>query len=143
MFGQGFNCAQAVLACSGEWFGLDRELAVRLARGLGGGIGNSGHVCGAVSGAVMVIGLATSGPNQTDPQLKQKTAARVRDFLARFKQRNKSILCRDLTGCDLSTPEGMQEARQKGVFDSVCPNAIRDAVQILGEIVPHEPSAHP
>ena len=71
--------------------------------------------CGAVAGAIMVLGLRYGGPAATDPTAKAAMYERVRDFVARFKARNQSIICRDLLGCDLSTPEDWQQAQDRKV----------------------------
>lgn len=52
------NCAQAILSTYCEAFGLERNLALRLAQGFGGGMAHMGKTCGAVTGAYMVLGLS-------------------------------------------------------------------------------------
>jgi len=59
----------------------------------------------------------------------------VRDFAGRFRSRNGSLLCRELLGCDLTTAEGMEEAKRKGLFTERCPRFVRAAVEILEEIL--------
>ena len=56
-FEEGFNCSQAVVSAFAPELGLDRETALRVAAAFGGGMGRTGETCGAVSGALMVIGM--------------------------------------------------------------------------------------
>ncbi len=131
LFARQFNCTQAVLAAYGPDEGLDEARCLMLAAPFGGGIGRLGETCGAVTGAIMVLGLRYGGATTADPQAKAALYERVRDFVARFKVRNASIICRDLLGCDLSTPEGWQQAQDRKVHQTVCPKFVRDVAEIL------------
>jgi C_GCAxxG_C_C family probable redox protein len=134
-FEQGFNCCQAVLSSYGPQFGLERELALKLANGLGGGIGHQGESCGAVTGALMVIGLKHGETLAGDEKSSEKTYGLISQFLERFKVRHGSILCRQLLGYDISTPEGLQTARDNGLFEKRCPKYVRTSAEILEEIL--------
>jgi C_GCAxxG_C_C family probable redox protein len=134
-FEGGFNCCQSVLATYGPRFGLKRELALKIASGFGGGIGHLGETCGAVTGALMVIGLKHGGTEAGDEKSSEKTYGLISQFLERFKARHGSISCRELLGYDISTPEGRQAIEEKGLFDNPCPNYIRDSAEILEEIL--------
>ena len=134
-FSQGLNCAQSVLSAYGPRFGLDRDLALKLASGFGGGIGHRGESCGVVTGAIMVIGLKHGGTLADGQESLDKTYGLIERFLESFKARHGSILCRELLGCDISTPEGLQAARDKGLFFDVCPKYVRDSAEILEEIL--------
>lgn len=131
----GLNCSQAVLAQYAEAGGLDQELAMRIASGFGGGMGGLGETCGAVTGAVMAIGLVTAGPEPRDPADKMRTSALVRAFLDEFRRRHGTCTCRALLGVDIGTAEGLQEARDRGLMQTQCPEYVRDAVRILEEMV--------
>ena len=134
-FKEGFACSQAVLATYADAFGMDRETALRVAGGFGGGMGGLGEVCGAVTGAFMVLGLKYGRTDPADKAAKEKTYAAVQKFANRFKDRHGSIICRDLIGCDLSTPAGVQAAREKGLFATVCVDMVRSAAEILEELL--------
>jgi C_GCAxxG_C_C family probable redox protein len=116
--------------------GLDRESALRIAGGFGGGMGRLGEVCGAVSGAFMVIGLkyGKSHPDNDESETKEKAYALVYEFADRFRAHHGSILCRELLGCDISTPEGQAQAREKGMFSNLCPKLVQNAVEILEQM---------
>lgn len=90
----GANCCQAVLAVFAEKYGLSSNDARRLARGFGGGM-RRGEVCGAASGAVMALGLA-SGEDGEDSEARKSCENRTREFMQWFEKRNGSVLCREL-----------------------------------------------
>ena len=134
-FRKGFNCSQAVLSVYAEEFGLCRETALKIACGFGGGIGRMALTCGAVTGAFMVIGLKYGNIDTNEKEIKEKTYGLVREFARRFEKHNGSSICRELLGCDISEPEGLRSAKENGLFTSVCPGLVQDAVGILEEML--------
>jgi len=134
LFAEGLNCAQAVLMTFAAEQGLDPAMAARLASGFGGGMGRMAHTCGAVTGAFLVLGLQHGAASGDDKEAKENTYRLVREFSARFEARHGSIACRDLLGCDISTAAGLDVAKQKGLFGTVCPKMVREAVAILEEL---------
>jgi C_GCAxxG_C_C family probable redox protein len=93
-----------------------------------------GETCGAVTGALMVIGLKYGKAKAADEGARDKTYELVREFVTRFQSRHGSIVCRELLGYDLSNPEEGDAAKKKGLFDTLCPQLVRDAVEILEKI---------
>jgi C_GCAxxG_C_C family probable redox protein len=134
-FAQGFNCSQSVLAAYAEQFGLTEEQALKVAGGFGGGMGRMAETCGAVTGAIMVIGLKFASTIPGDIQGKENAYAVVREFVHRFKGRNVTVLCRELLDCDISTPEGMKRAQQEKLIKKCCPKLIQDAAEILDQLI--------
>ncbi len=134
-YGQGYACPQAVLATYGEQYGLNQEMCLRIAEGFAGGIAGLGETCGAVAGALMVIGLRYGRTDVSDADARTTTLKAVREFVDQFKARNGSISCRDLLGCEIDTKEKRQAAWEKGVFTTICPNLVRDAAEILETIL--------
>lgn len=130
-FQGGFNCAQAVLSTFAPDLGLAEDLAARVATPFGGGMGCSGNVCGAVSGALMVLGLKTGSPRAYDKEGKERAYQVARDFLQQFQARHGSLACRELIGCDISTPEGVAFAREHDLFKTRCAEFVRTAAGIL------------
>jgi len=133
-FKKGFNCSQAVLGSFSEQFGLDCDKASKVATGFGGGM-RMGGTCGAVTGAFMVLGLKYGNSTAKDKDGKAKTYKNIEEYTSRFKSRNGSVACRELLGCDISTPKGMKEAQSKGLFSSTCPRMVQDAAEILEEML--------
>lgn len=134
IFKAGFNCSQAVLAAVAEDLGLEYTKALAVAAGFGGGMRMAGP-CGAVSGACMAIGLKYGKTTPEDDPARDKTYALVQEFASRFRALHHSVFCRDLIGCDMSTPEGYAEAKEKRVFLDICPRLVADAVKILEEVL--------
>ena len=138
-FADGYNCAQSVLRVWSGRYGLDEVTAVRLATGFGVGMSRGG-ICGAVSGAVMVLGLAGGGGGPDEGAAKAATYVRVRDYYSRFIDRHGSCICRDLLGLDPSTPQGLALARREKLFESVCLGLVRDAAALLREFLAEIPA---
>ena len=138
-FKEGFSCSQSVLSAFAEEYGLTQEQALRVSGAFGGGMGRMGYTCGAVTGAFMVIGLRYGKTKVEDEATKEKAYALVLEFVERFKRRHQSIKCCDLLGCDLSTSDGRKAAHEKGLTATLCPVFVRDAVEILEEILPDRP----
>ena len=134
-FQKGFSCSQSVVSVFTEDFGIEKAAALRIAGGFGGGMGRMGEVCGAVTGAVMVIGLKNSGGEAETGETKTRTYELVRDFIARFRARNENIRCNDLLGVDISTHEGHEEAAKLGHFKTRCKQYVCDAAEILEEML--------
>ena len=138
MFSQGFNCAQCVLVACGVPRGIPRDVAIRIACPFAGGMGLTGETCGAVAGALMVIGLQHAKADPTDAPAKQKTHRLAQQFLAEFKQRHQSTCCRELIGCDISTPQNMQKAKDAKIFSTICPPLVKSAADILEQLLASE-----
>ena len=136
-FKKGFNCSQAVLGSYSEDFGLDCEHAFKVATGFGGGM-RMAETCGAVTGAFMVLGLKYGNSTAEDKESKAKTYEKIVEFTSMFKARNNSVMCKELLGCDITTPDGMRKAQENGVFDSICPKVVRDAAEVLEEMLEEE-----
>ena len=132
-----FTCSAAVFSAFSEEMGLDADTAKKIACGFGGGISHSGNTCGAVSGAIMVIGLKYGKCVEGDDAATQKTRQLTRSFLTAFKEKNGSINCTELLGYNLSKPDELAAAREAGLFIGRCPLLVRDAAEIVERII-HE-----
>jgi len=132
--GHSVNCAQAVLTSFCEELGMEKEMALRLAGGFGGGMEQSGGTCGAVTGAYMVLGLALKVPPEKRHGRNDLSDAMV-EFKRRFKELHGSLSCTELSGYDLSRPEQALEAFKSNVFTDVCPVLVRDSVKILEDLL--------
>jgi C_GCAxxG_C_C family probable redox protein len=122
-----YHCAESVLMAVCRELGVENALIPRIATAFGGGMGRSGEVCGAVTGALMAIGVkrGREEPEQSVTEIN----ALARRFLQGFREQMGSIYCRDLTGKDLSTPEGLQQYRASDVPMRVCLPAVGFAYQ--------------
>jgi C_GCAxxG_C_C family probable redox protein len=134
-FDEGFNCSQSVLAAWAEELGLDRETALRVATAFGGGMGHRGDSCGAVTGAFMAIGLKHGRLRADDEETRDLAYGLVNRFVEEFQARHGSIVCRELLGFDLSTPEGERLAEERWPDLMPCRQVVRDAAEILSKIL--------
>ncbi len=133
-FCRGAACSQAILGTYGPSLGLPREQGMKLASGFAGGM-RLAQTCGAVTGAFMVLSIKLAGPNCDQRDGRNNVYAAIRDFATRFQQRNNTVVCKELLGCDISTPEGAQKATQDGLFRTICPKLVQDAAEILEQML--------
>jgi C_GCAxxG_C_C family probable redox protein len=134
-FNEGFNCAQSVLSAYSEKYGLDNESALKVSTAFGAGMGRMSETCGAVTGAFMVIGLKYGMYKATDQEAKEKTYAKVKEFVRLFRKKNGTVVCKELLGYDMGTPEGMKALKELKLTAKICPGLVRDAATILDEIL--------
>lgn len=130
-FDSGYSCAQAVLATFGESFGLDKDMAIKVAGTFGGGMSHLGQICGAVTGALMVLGLK----HGTTGEAKQHAYEIARDFVRQFTMRHGTISCTQLLGHNLGDPDERAAVKEKGLFSTRCSGYVRDAVEILEDML--------
>ncbi len=131
-FEQGYNCAQAVLLAFCEETGFTLEQAAKLASGLGGGMGRMREVCGAVSAMFLVEGYLNGYADPTAKEQKAALYARVRTLADAFKQKNGSIICRDLLLETEVTPGYEPEQRTEAYYQRrPCGCYVEDAARIL------------
>ena len=114
-----------------------KDVIPGIANAFAGGIGNTGAVCGAVVGAVMAIGLKQERGKTMEEMLGNLAVAR--EFRRRFEAEMGTISCRELTGVDLNTEEGMKEAMSSDLALKVCFPAVGTAYQIALDLL-QEPS---
>lgn len=126
-FLKSMNCSQAILENYAPAYGIKAELAGKLATGFAGGM-TTGHECGAVTAAYMVLGLAY-GPKE------KKVFPKVEAFNKEFLARHREIGCSQLLGVNMGTKEGMKEAQRKGYFKTRCPELVKSAGEILEKML--------
>jgi C_GCAxxG_C_C family probable redox protein len=102
---------------------------------LGGGVGRQALVCGAVTGAALALGLRYGKTDPADSARKMDTYGKVTEFVKAFTAAKGSVQCKDLLGCDISTPAGMQKAKDERLFQSVCASCIAEAVRIAESMI--------
>ena len=133
-FKSGYNCAEStLLAIAEEVLEIDSDLIPKIATGFGGGISRKGYVCGAVSGVVMGFGLKY-GRNSPE-ELRAHTYNRVVEFYKRFQEKFGSIICKELSGCDLSNMEGIRKFREENVHEKRCRYFVGGAIEIFMTLI--------
>lgn len=134
LFKAGLNCSQSVAAAFADIIGLSETQAAKLSCGLGGGIGRQREVCGAVCGAAMILGFVFSSDDGKD---KLSAYKKVQEFSNEFKNRNGSIICRELLG--LSKEQKIvpvPEARTPEYYQKrPCADLVFDAAEILKKML--------
>ena len=133
-FSQKLHCSQSVLAAFATECGITEEEALRLGSCFGGGM-RKGEVCGAVTGALMVLGLLYGQKSAGDTEGRQ-LSNKVNDLMMdRFKEKCGSYICNDLLGCDIASEEGHQFCVDNKLFTDFCPKMVAAAVEVVEEIV--------
>jgi C_GCAxxG_C_C family probable redox protein len=130
-FMEGYNCSESVFMTYAPQCGVDAATATKIATGLGGGMGRTSQVCGAVSGAMLALSLKYGRTDPKDVASKEAAYAKVRELVAQFRARAGSTSCTELLGCDLGTPEGYNRAMREGTTRKVCPGLVRVAAEVV------------
>lgn len=134
LFLQGYNCSQSVFLAFEDLTGLDQSTGARLSSSFGGGMGRLREVCGAVSGAFMVLGLLRGYDDPEDADAKAAHYSMLQDFAGDFRKKHGSILCRDLLKDVKTSPGRKPEARTKEYYDSrPCLKCVADAARMVDE----------
>lgn len=118
---KGYNCAQAVACAFCKEAGVDEEIMFKLTEGHGLGMGGMEGTCGAISAAAVLAGLKISTADLEKPNSKGTSYKASKACIAAFKEKNSTIVCRELKGVDT------------GKVLRACPDCIRDAVAIIEE----------
>jgi len=134
-------CSESVLLAVCEEFGfeVDEKVIPKIAFGFGGGMGNTGSVCGAVTGAIMAIGLIR--PRGETMEEMFDVFGLAAEFRKRFEAEKNTINCRELTGLDLTTPEGIDELMNSDVAQNVCFPAVATAYRLVVELLKEKASS--
>ena len=136
LFMKGYNCSQAVACAFTELTGQDEETMARLSSSFGGGLGRMREVCGAVSGAAMVLGLRKGFSDPKDAAAKKEHYQLIRQFAARFKEENGSVICRELLSGVPVTPGGDPEERTPEFYKKrPCAELVYLAAEITEELL--------
>ena len=142
LFREGFSCSQAVLMAFAPGLGMDERQAALVSSAFGGGMARHGWTCGALTGALMAVGLHAGHTSAQDTATKDELYARVQALVARFEERHGATACRQLTGADMLDPVDRQAATDRGVFKTLCPELVRTAATLVAETL-EAPRARP
>ena len=131
-FEKEFSCSQSVFSILAPELGVSEEIALKIGSAFGGGISRHGEVCGAVTGALMALGLkfGSAIPNE-----EEKIREAGQELMRQFKETNGSLLCRELLGYHLIIPEEREKAKESGVFSQVCPLLVGNATELAEELM--------
>lgn len=134
LFAKGFDCSQVVLSYFAEDLGLDVDTANKISACFGGGCAEGG-TCGAVAGAMMAIGLKYGQYDEAHMEQKEIMQQKQGEFLAKFKEKRGSTLCRDLLGHDISQPGEFDKVLEEGTMGTLCPVLCSECIAIAKEVL--------
>ena len=130
-----FNCSQSVFTVFGTEHGISEDDCLRISCPFGAGMGRTQQTCGAVTGALMALGLKYGKAIGDPDEKKQFTYEKTREFFSEFTARNGSLSCRELLkGLDINDPVDHQKIMELGLFDTSCEKYVTDAVTIVENI---------
>lgn len=134
-FKDGYNCAQSVFLTYAEKYGFDRDTALKLASSFGGGMGRMREVCGAVSAMFMIAGLEYGYVENNNDEIKAEHYTRIQNMAKMFKDKNGSIICRDLLGVD-ADDNPIPSKRTNAYYQTrPCEEYIAEACRIIDSMV--------
>ncbi|MDX9845700.1 MAG: C-GCAxxG-C-C family protein [Tenuifilaceae bacterium] len=131
LFDNGYSCAQSILIAFASEVGIDEDLAFRIGAGLGGGVGRTQNICGAVNAGAIILGLRHGNYPPTDTESKNRLADKVGKFVLECKNSLGATQCLDLIKVDLNNPEQKQFANESGLLSRICNNAVSKTAEIL------------
>lgn len=134
LFMKGIDCSQVVAGEFAEETGMDQDTLRKMAACFGGGM-MCGETCGAVTGALMVIGLKYGHCKDDDTQQKEIMQKKVMEFKAHYARKHPSTMCRELLKHDISQPGEMEKVLEEGTMFTYCPRVVENVIQILQEIL--------
>ncbi len=133
-FKQGIDCSQIVMGYAADKTGIDSDKALKVSAAFGGGMW-AGRTCGCVAGALMVLGLKYGYSEPGATEQKNTLLAKKAEFEQKFAAENKSVICKEILGYDLSVPEEMNQIMEKNLLFTVCPKVVCSACKILDEVL--------
>ena len=134
LFMKGIDCSQVVAGAFAEELGITQEEAYKMAAGFGGGMG-IGETCGAVVGAMIVLGIKYGHFDTEHMEQKEIMNAKRAEFLEKFGKKYASCSCKGLLKHDIADPEGMQKILAEGLLFDFCPEVVKDTIEILKEVM--------
>ena len=106
-----------------------------IATGFGGGIGKQGEICGAVSGGIMLIGLAAGRMSSEDKHAKEIAYSNASNLISRFKQNFGAFRCEDLLELDIGEPSQLANYHSMKLKERVCSRAVVTSLMIVLELI--------
>ena len=135
-FSDNYNCSQAVFTAFAPDFGINENVSLKIACAFGAGMGRQQHTCGAVTGALMALGLKYGKGLNDENSKKAETYAKTIEFMNEFKKRNGSINCKELLqGLNMNDPVESKIINDKGLFDTSCVKYVEDATEIVEKLI--------
>ena len=136
LFDQGFNCSQSVLTAFSKEYNISEDDCLKISCAFGGGMGRQQLTCGAVTGALMVLGLHFGRAKGDDISRKITTYEKAVEFFESFKDLNGATDCKELLqGLDMHNPTDLKKIESLGLFKTSCYKYAKDAVEIAEKMI--------
>jgi C_GCAxxG_C_C family probable redox protein len=129
-FQKGFDCSQVVLAYYAKELGITEKQARQIGAAFGGGMGIA-DTCGAVLGAMIVLGMKYGHCEEDKMEQKEVMNAKRAAFLKKFHQRYAGCACKQLLPYDISKPDEMQKVLDEGLLFEFCPRLVCEVIEML------------
>jgi len=126
-----FNCAQSTLSVFHKELGISKVALQHIASGFGAGMCYQGRTCGAVAGAYMALGIISGNTADEPEMVKETTFQYIQQFNKKFVELHGSTICKELIEIDISSAQGLEIARETGVFKTRCPYFVETAVTLV------------
>ena len=134
LFMQGIDCSQVVAGRLADGLEMEESLLRKMSACFGGGM-QCGETCGAVTGALMVIGLKYGHSMNNDLKQKEIMREKTSEFKRLFAEKYESCMCRELLGHDISKEDEMEQVLEQGLLFDFCPCVVRDIIEILEKMI--------
>jgi C_GCAxxG_C_C family probable redox protein len=134
-FRSGLNCSQSVVMAYAEEMNFDRNLALSISCGFGGGMGRLQETCGAATGAFMVMGIHYCRMYSDNKERKETTYAAIQKFSKEFTVLHGTMNCMELINVDLKTEDGHRILKESNLSENVCEKCILDSIKITENIL--------
>ena len=132
---QHYHCAQAIFATYASDYGMDQETAYRTMACFAAGM-YRGSVCGCVTAALAVLGLAYGFSDTKDREWEIFGTKIAEEFVDRFQERMEGKFnCADILENNINTAEGMASIRREGMIKKKCTQAIQTSIEILEDML--------
>lgn len=133
----GYLCSEAVLLATSDLLEIRSEIIPAIASGFGAGMGRHGTVCGAITGGIIGLGLRFG--RKEKPSGEDRDAKSVywysAELLSRFRERHGTILCSEITNCNLMEPDGLKKYREENLWKTTCRDVIASVSELVHEIL--------
>jgi C_GCAxxG_C_C family probable redox protein len=131
----GYSCSQSVFSVFADDLGIDLETSLKVSSAFGGGIAGMGKTCGAVTGALMALGIKYGSAVASKNHEENEIIKYAEVFLDRIRSETGTVACRDILGVDLGIPEALKTAQEKNLFETNCPPYIVRVIRLADDIL--------
>jgi C_GCAxxG_C_C family probable redox protein len=133
---EGYNCAQSVLYCFCDDLCIDKDTALKIACGFGGGMARRQEVCGAVTGGMMVLGLASGRGEKEERDIMSENYKKITEMMELFEKKHGTYFCKKLLGeCNLAAPEGQKYFHENDLKNKVCIPCVKSVIEIVEKML--------